>query len=199
MTEENKTPEFTVADRRKFTAEGERRSEDAASVDAAPQEPETEAAAAPPPAPANSESESAGAGVATPLPPSAAEQQAQHDAYRATGKHLDPYVADLQGRRPQDFEVTFERFVASLYMTALLQMGMMQEPQAQPQVDLLGARQTIDTLGLIQQKTAGNLSDAERNLLENCLYELRMAFVDVTNALVHPPEGGAPDSVRGGK
>ncbi|MGH9580516.1 MAG: DUF1844 domain-containing protein, partial [Terriglobales bacterium] len=96
-------------------------------------------------------------------------------------------------------EVTFERFVASLYMTALVQLGMMREPEVEPHVDLLGARQTIDTLGLIRQKTEGNLTDPEKNLLENCLYELRMAFVEVTNALVRPPEGAAPDSVRGGK
>ncbi|MGH9579707.1 MAG: hypothetical protein ACRD2R_01830, partial [Terriglobales bacterium] len=106
MTEKNKQPEFTVADRRKFTSEGERRTSHAEPVEA----PEK----TPAPAPVAVTQPPDAAAVATPLPPSAAEQQAQHDAYRATGKRLDPYAADLHGQRPQDFEVTFERFVASL-------------------------------------------------------------------------------------
>ena len=78
--------------------------------------------------------------------------------------------------------------MASLYMTAMLQLGLMREEGGQPRVDLIGARQTIDTLSLIAEKTKGNLTAAEQNFLQNCLYELRMAYVDVTNALAHPPQ-----------
>ena len=85
-------------------------------------------------------------------------------------------------------EMTFERFMASLYMTAMLQLGLMQEERGQPRIDLLGARQTVDTLGLLAEKTKGNLTPAEENFLQNCLYELRMAYVEVTNALARPPQ-----------
>ncbi len=64
--------------------------------------------------------------------------------------------------------MTFERFMASLYMSAMLQLGMMHEEGGQPRVDLIGARQTIDTLNLLQEKTKGNLTAAESNFLQNC-------------------------------
>ena len=44
------------------------------------------------------------------------------------------------------------------------------------------------TLGLLAEKTKGNLTPAEENFLQNCLYELRMAYVEVTNALARPPQ-----------
>jgi hypothetical protein len=53
---------------------------------------------------------------------------------------------------------------------------------------LIGARQTIDTLSLLSEKTKGNLTLSEENFLQNCLYELRMAYVEVTNALARGPE-----------
>jgi len=84
--------------------------------------------------------------------------------------------------------MTFERFMASLYMTAMLQLGLMHEEGGQPRMDPIGARQTIDTLTLIAEKTKGNLTAAEENFLQNCLYELRMAYVEVMNAVAHPPQ-----------
>jgi hypothetical protein len=79
----------------------------------------------------------------------------------------------------------------------MMQMGMMHEEGSQPRIDLIGARQTIDTLGLLQTKTKGNLTPTEENFLQNCLYELRMAYVEVTNALARPPQ--APSPAAGGK
>ena len=70
----------------------------------------------------------------------------------------------------------------------------MHEQGGQPRVDLIGARQTIDTLTLIGDKTKGNLTAAEAAFLQNSLYELRMAYVEVTNALARPPQ---PTSVAG--
>ena len=96
-----------------------------------------------------------------------------------------------QPHRAQDFEITFEKFVASIYMSALMQLGLAAPQGAKPEVDLLGARQTIDTLAILQDKTKGNLSPAEQNMLQNCLYELRMAYLEVTNLLTHPPQGGS--------
>lgn len=180
---ENKKSEFTVTDRRRFNTEGE-------SSGSEPERMEEPAAAEPtasaPPDTASEEPSE------VPAPPSAEERQAQHDAFKASSKQLDDALAGKlgQGRTAKDFEVNFERFAASLYMTALVQLGLVHEQGAQPQVDLIGARQTIDTLGMIAAKTKGNLDAREENLLQNCLYELRMAYVDVTNMLTKPPEPG---------
>jgi len=95
---------------------------------------------------------------------------------------------ELSGHSAKELEMTFERFMASLYMNAMLQMGLMHEQGGQPRLDLIGARQTIDTLTLLAEKTKGNLTGAEENFLQSCLYELRMAYVEVTNALAHPPQ-----------
>ncbi len=102
-----------------------------------------------------------------------------------------------------DLEVTFERFLGSLYMTALMQLGLAHEPNGQPRLDIISARQTIDTVGLLADKTKGNLTSAEQNFLQNALYELRMAYLEVTNALARGPRPGAagpggPSSVGSG-
>ena len=70
----------------------------------------------------------------------------------------------------------------------MLQLGLMREEGGEPRIDLIGARQTIDTLSLISEKTKDNLTAAEETFLQNCLYELRMAYVEVTNALARPPQ-----------
>lgn len=85
--------------------------------------------------------------------------------------------------------MTFERLIASLYMTAMLQLGMARPEGGQPQPDITGARQTIDTLALLNDKTRGNLTKPEENLLQNCLFELRMAYIEITNRIVQPPPG----------
>jgi hypothetical protein len=131
-----------------------------------------------------------------PAPPSSAEQEAQAAAYKKSSKNLDAEV-ELSGHSAKDFEITFERFLASLYMTAMLQLGLMRQQGGQAQVDIIGARQTIDTLSLISEKTKGNLTAAEENFLQNSLYELRMAYVEVTNALARPPQPGPATGTTG--
>jgi hypothetical protein len=176
---EKKQESFTVTDRRLFTSDGELRKE--VSQEEVSSQPAAGEAAKPAPAPVESEA---------PPAPTAAEQQQQADAYRKSAKDLDTRV-ELSGHSAKDLEMTFERFMASLYMTAMLQLGLMHEQGGQPRVDVIGARQTIDTLGLLAEKTKGNLTSSEQSFLQNCLYELRMAYVEVTNALSRPPQTAA--------
>jgi Domain of unknown function (DUF1844) len=192
--------EFKVSDRRLFTAEGELRNESEEeqtppAVAAAPAFAPATSAAATVPAPTISETASPAAAPSAeadvPEPPTVSEQQAQHDAYRKSARDLDTRV-ELSGHSAKELEVSFERFMASLYMTAMMQLGLMHEPGGQPGVDLIGARQTIDTLGMIAEKTKGNLTPKEQGFLQNCLYELRMAYVEVTNALARPPQAPGP-------
>jgi hypothetical protein len=198
MAEKKQDSGFTVTDRRLFTSDGDLRSD----------VPEEKPQSASKPAPAASSTPEPAATVATelaapstdpnaPPPPTAAEQQANADAYRQSSKDLDQRV-ELSGHSAKELEMTFERFMASLYMSAMLQLGMMHEEGGQPRIDLIGARQTIDTLGLLQEKTKGNLTPAEGNFLQNCLYELRMAYVEVTNALARPPQA-PPGATAGSK
>jgi hypothetical protein len=179
---EKKQESFTVTDRRLFTAEGEIRKE------VSEEEVQTSTPAAEP-APVPKQA-AAAEDPAAPPPPTAAEQQEQADAYRNSSKDLDTRV-ELSGHSARELEMTFERFMASLYMTAMLQLGLMHEEGGQPRIDLIGARQTIDTLSLLSEKTKGNLTSAEENFLQNCLYELRVAYVEVTNALARPPQAPA--------
>jgi hypothetical protein len=194
MAQKKQEESFTVTDRRLFTSEGELRQDVAEEAEApkpaAPSAPAAQAQAAnPEKADGNSERE-------IPLPPTAAEQDAQAAAYRRSSNDLDSQV-ELTGRSAKEFEMTFERFLASLYMTAMLQLGMMHEQGQQPHVDIIGARQTIDTLSLLGEKTKGNLTAQEENFLQNSLYELRMAYVDVTNALARPPQAGTKTGSTG--
>jgi hypothetical protein len=171
---ERKQETFTVTDRRLFTADGELRKD-------APEEQERPAMAQPTslqsPAPASPESENPEV-----QGPSAAEQHEQAQAYEKSSAEMDRQ-AEASGISAKDMEITFERFLASLYMTGMMQLGLMHEQGAPPQVDLMGARQTIDTLALLKDKTKGNLSSKEESLLQNALYETRMAYVEVTNAI----------------
>jgi hypothetical protein len=199
MAEKKQEPSFTVTDRRLFTSEGKLRTD----VTDETERPKPAPQAAPPketeanhssPAAADKfsspESQSAVLDRDLPVPPTAAEQEAQANAYQQSSKDLDSRV-ELSGQSAKDFEMTFERFMASLYMTAMMQLGLMHEQGAQPRVDIIGARQTIDTLSLIAEKTKGNLTAAEQSFLQNSLYELRMAYVEVTNALSRPPAAPA--------
>ena len=191
---EKKQESFTVTDRRLFTSEGELRrevSEEEVST-AKPVPPAAAETTVTPIVTEPSALDQSVPGVAeldpsVPPPPTAAEQKEQADAYRKSAKELDAGV-ELSGHSAKEMTMTFERFMASLYMTAMLQLGLMQEERGQPRIDLLGARQTVDTLGLLAEKTKGNLTSAEENFLQNCLYELRMAYVEVTNALARPPQ-----------
>lgn len=190
---------FKVTDRRLFTAEGELRVEVPEEVEApkaaAPTVPQDASSAEKAPAPVVPEV-GATPDRDIPPPPTSAEQEAQAAAYRQSSKDLDAQV-ELSGQSAKDFEITFERFLASLYMTAMMQLGLMRQQGAQPQVDIIGARQTTDTLSLIAEKTKGNLTPAEENFLQNSLYELRMAYVEVTNALARPPQAGPATGTSG--
>ncbi|MGC1476958.1 MAG: DUF1844 domain-containing protein [Terriglobales bacterium] len=194
--------EFKVSDKRLFTSDGELR--DSTEEQApAPVAATATATAVPPTATGASASAVSASAVSTipeaapapesdiPDPPSPSEQQAQHDAYKQSSRDLDTRV-ELSGHSSKELQMSFERFMASLYMTAMMQLGLMREQDGQPGVDLIGARQTIDTLGMIAEKTKGNLTPKEQGFLQNCLYELRMAYVEVTNTLAHPPQAPGP-------
>ena len=75
-------------------------------------------------------------------------------------------------------ELNFASFIYSLSTSALVHLGEIPEPITEKMdKNLPLAKQTIDILGIIQEKTKGNLTQEEETLLNNFLYDLRMRYV----------------------
>ena len=74
----------------------------------------------------------------------------------------------------------FATFLMSLGSSAMVSMGQVEVPGGgeQPAIDLAAAKQIIDILGLLEEKTRGNLTEQESKLLSSLLYDLRVHFVD---------------------
>ena len=75
-------------------------------------------------------------------------------------------------------EINFATFIFSLNSSALVHLGMIEDPATRKKVKSLPlAKQTIDILGMLEEKTQGNLSTDEENLLKNILHDLRLMYV----------------------
>jgi len=160
MTEdEEKERGFKVADRRRFSSEGELKPDQ-------PERAETPPAAAQPlPADKPAQAQPAQSG------PSAGAQAQASAAYEKAS------AADERDRGPQ--EITFASFVVGLSTEALALLGEMPHPATGERImDLVGAQQIIDIIALLRDKTRGNLSRDEDALLEAILFDLRMKYVE---------------------
>ena len=218
---------FVITDRRKFSSTGEPRPDADPSPekhrDPAPPEGASEArplsptpmAAVPPPASPDNlamQSESdLGAEQDTDLPPAPTAEQMEQSriAFQSTADRLDVAVRAANPGAEHPPALSFEGIVQSVYMQAILQLGGGTQEGQQPQVDILGARQSIDMLTILHERTAGNLSNAEQTLLTSAIFELRLAFLEITQALARSapqratggppvPPTGAPPSGRPG-
>jgi hypothetical protein len=208
------TPKFEVIDRRKFKAEEEHESEKAArQADAPAAEPEVssggprlvvnEDRSAPDRiAPDQALAEALETtpeeelGAELPPPPSAEESREQKSAYDAAARRLEDLVrAQNPAMGPQP-AVTFEHLVQQFYVSAMIQMGAGAQEGQRPRVDILGARTTIDLLGVLEEKTRGNLTEAENRALQAVLFEVRMAFLELTSMIslqaMQPPQPPPP-------
>ncbi len=85
---------------------------------------------------------------------------------------------DESDEQPPLPEINFATFVVSLNASALLHLGAIEDPTSgKTDKNLPMAKQTIDILNLLEEKTAGNLSKDEDNLLKSILYDLRIIYV----------------------
>ena len=74
--------------------------------------------------------------------------------------------------------ITFSTFIFSLNSTALVHLGVMDNPATnQKTKNLAVAKQTIDIIGMLEKKTRGNLTEDESKLISNILHDLRMMYV----------------------
>jgi hypothetical protein len=204
-TMREKEPQFTVTDRRKFTAEGELREGEGKAVESSPPPPaierEQKAASPQPAAPTPAlqvdldEPELAD-GEETIPEPTALESAQQSKEYHASASRLDEMLSKANPGQPAPAVMNFDRLVQSLYMTAAVQMGAGTAPNEQPRIDILGARQSIDMLSVLDEKTKGNLTEQEKRLLQNALFDLRMSFLEITNAIASSAAQRAPQPKR---
>lgn len=195
MSEQNKP--FVITDRRKFTSEGELRPDAAPSPE---KERDTPTAAAP--EPKESEAKETEPKETTEpkeeLPPLTAEQTDQaRAAYEQTADRLDTAIRATNPGMERPPAMNFEQIVHSVYMTALLQLGGATPEGEQPRIDLMGARQSVDMLAVLGEKTKGNLTPEETRLLDTALFELRMGFLEITQALARSAATKAPGSTPG--
>jgi len=207
MPEQNKP--FVVTDRRKFTMDGTPRPDADASTESEERQSE-HAAAAPTPAPEPAQQASTPQAPAPEQPtaadlppaPTASEMEQVNNAYQQTSERLETAVRAANPGMDHPPQMSFEQIIHSIYMTTIIQLGGVTKEGEQPRVDLMGARQSIDMLSILADKTKGNLTDDESKLLDNALFELRMAFLEMTQALARSaatrPHGpGAPPAPGG--
>ena len=96
------------------------------------------------------------------------KDQARKDASEAMDKFQDQQLPKLN----------FATFIFSLNSSALVHLGMLEEPATQKKTKNLPlAKQTIDILGMLEEKTQGNLTDDEDKMLKNILYDLRINYI----------------------
>jgi hypothetical protein len=208
------TPKFEVIDRRKYKAEEEEReaatSQTSGTQAASTPQPEPEPepkSDEPRPGPQlvtespRQDAAAAGDDLETglepelPPAPTVEESRQQKSAYDASSQRLEELIrAQNPGVGPQP-AVTFDHLVNQFYVSTMIQMGAGQEGQ-RARIDILGAKQTIDLLGILAEKTKGNLTDAEDRTLQSVLYETRMAFLELTNMIsmqsMQPPPAPPP-------
>jgi hypothetical protein len=206
------TPKFEVIDRRKMKAEEEKGSGETA---AQPEKPAAPAPSEPAPGPrlvvnearreesnreetgreteAAEPAETAQQQLAEEMPaaPTAEESSKSKAAYDASAQRLEDLIRAQNPAVGPQAPVGFEHLVQQFYLSAMLQMGAGAQEGQRPRVDIMGARATIDLLGVLAEKTKGNLTDAEDRMLQSVLFELRMAFLELTSmvtvANVPPP------------
>jgi len=189
---------FEVVDRRRMKAEEEKEShhtEPPNSAPAAEAAPKSGAAAAEPGAGprlvtkeekrAEAPPQPAEAAAPPPMPPmpTAEESSQQEKAYDASAQRLEELIRAQNPAAGAPPQMSFEHLVQQLYLTALYQMGAGTPEGQRAQIDIMGARNTIDLLGILAEKTRGNLSEAEDRNLQTALFDARMGFLELTSMI----------------
>jgi hypothetical protein len=184
------TPKFEVIDRRKMKKEEEHE----VPSSAVPSTPEPEQKTAGPrlvepetPKPQKSEAPAEilqdDLTAEMPPPPTAEEKREQESAYEASAQRVEDLIRAQNPTMGEQPPIKFEHLVQQLYLSALMQMGAATPEGQRPRVDIIGARQSIDLLGVLDEKTKGNLTPNEARMLETVLFELRMTFLELSKMI----------------
>lgn len=200
------TPKFEVIDRRKIKADEEREHDESATPASQKAEEAVASGVGPRLVVPEKEQESTAEQVADaaqasaypemPPPPTAEESQQQKSAYEASAQRLEDLVRAQNPAMGAPPPVGFEHLVQQLYLSAMVQMGAGTPEGQRPRVDILGAKQTIDLMGVLAEKTKGNLTKAEEQTLQTVLFEARMAFLELTNMISLQAVPAPPPTVK---
>jgi len=177
-------PNFKVTDRRLFNADGSPReltAEEQAAVKAASAPAKTEPAPATTPTTAAAEPKNQTSG-------------AQAQSRSAVDEAEETDLPDVED------PASFANFLMSIASNAASSLGMMEHPVTRKrEVDLELGKHWIDVLGMLQQKTRGNLSSQEAQVLEGLLADLRMQFVSLANSTTQQPRAFTSGDITGGR
>ncbi len=109
---------------------------------------------------------------------SATKEEKEEPKAGQEAKAEEPATAEASGKEEVLPEVDFNSFIFSLSTSVLIQLGEIEDPFTQkPAKNLPLAKQTIDLIGMLKEKTKGNLTPQEERLVENILYDLKMRYV----------------------
>src|ERR1041385_7367572 len=170
---------FKVTDRRLFNADGSPRELIKEEEPAA--KPEAKPIAEPP----------------QPASPVAGSSSAGSEQGRATEEREADTLEDIELPGADD-PASFANFLMSIASNAASSLGMMEHPVTHKrEVDLELGKHWIDVLGMLQQKTRGNLVQQEQQLLEGLLSDLRMQYVSLTNTTTQPRQFSSRDITGG--
>ncbi|HJZ79833.1 MAG TPA: DUF1844 domain-containing protein, partial [Pyrinomonadaceae bacterium] len=177
-------PVFKVVDRRLFNPDGTPR--ELSEQEKEEVERASKAAAV----------ENAAAKAMSSEPAPQSQPQAQPRPAAARAERRPP----RQAGDPLDDPASFLSLIMSLASNAAASLGMMPHPvTGETGVDLQTAKHWIDILGMLEQKTQGNLDEQEALMLENLLADLRMQYVSFGNAPTPPPAKFTASDITGGK
>ncbi len=109
---------------------------------------------------------------------SASKEEKEEPKAKQEPKAEEPPKAEASAREEALPEVDFNSFIFSLSTSVLIQLGEIEDPFTQKEAKNLPlAKQTIDLIALLKEKTKGNLTPQEEKLIENILYDLKMRYV----------------------
>ena len=189
-------PTFKVVDRRPFNPDGTPRELSAEEKE------EAERAAAAAKAVAAAETAQSRPEAAKPPAPSQSSEQLPRREAQARPTSAPPAQSEPAhtGRDPLDDPASFLSLIMSLASNAAASLGMMPHPvTGESGVDLNTAKHWIDVLGMLEQKTRGNLDGQEAQVLESLLADLRMQYVSLTSSPMPPASKFSASDITGGK
>jgi hypothetical protein len=177
--EKEKKPEFIVTDRRKFNEDGEPRpgapADAPASVTAlvansAPSQSST-------PAPVASKTEPVAAKPVATVTDKAPIEKFVPEPITETGYNGEQERSAFGGQKME-----FIHLLDMLVQTAMMYAGAM-ENGTERRVDIVGLRQMIDLITVLEGKTKGNLTEQEQAILTNTMFQLRMTYMEIVNMI----------------
>lgn len=182
-----KNPGFVVTDRRKFTFDGDVRpdaepstesEQEAPTITVPPAAPQASAPEPPEPEPQQPAAKKAPASEPAPAMPATG-----YDSHAARGA--------FGGQ-----EIEFIHLLDLLVQTAMMYAGAM-ESGPERRVDIVGLRQMIDMISVLEEKTKGNLTEQEHTMLSNTLFQLRMTYMEIINMIDRQATQGGPGPQNG--